>query len=295
MNLTSQARPLPAQDVFHADSTQRGDDLTPLQAVIFDWAGTLVDFGSLAPTQIFVEAFSSFGIHLTLEQARGPMGLSKWDHIHELLQDTSIRSQWLSTFGKHPDRQDVDNIYARFMPMQIAKVGEFSAPIAGAVQTLQWLRSQGLKVGSCSGYPREVLNQLLPQASQAGIDPDHVVAGDELPAGGRPGPWMALANVLALGITDVRACVKVDDTVPGIAEGLNAGMWTVGLSLSGNEVGLSVQELEQTRPEEVQARVVRAEKKLREAGAHYVVRSVAELPQVLALIAQHMRAPNRPV
>ena len=29
-------------------------DLSPLQAVIFDWAGTLVDFGSLAPTQIFV-------------------------------------------------------------------------------------------------------------------------------------------------------------------------------------------------------------------------------------------------
>ena len=123
--------------------------------------------------------------------------------------------------------------------MQIAKVGEFSAPIEGAPELLGWLRARGLKVGSCSGYPREVLNQLLPQAAANGLAPDHVVAGDEMAAGGRPGPFMALANVLALGIGDVRACVKVDDTVPGIEEGRNAGMWTVGLTLSGNEVGYS--------------------------------------------------------
>ena len=270
-------------------------DLSPLQAVIFDWAGTLVDFGSLAPTQIFVEAFTTFGIHITLTQARGPMGLSKWDHIHQLLQDESIAAQWLEKFGRAPANEDVDAIYARFMPMQIAKVGEFSAPIEGAVQTLQWLRANGLKVGSCSGYPREVLNQLLPQAEAADVKPDYVVAGDELEAGGRPGPFMALANVLALRIGDVRACVKVDDTVPGIEEGLNAGMWTVGLSLSGNEVGYSVQEFAKADAAEVEARVAVAEAKLKKAGAHYVVRSVADLPEVLKAIAADMRAGRKPV
>ena len=265
-------------------------DLTPLQAVIFDWAGTLVDFGSLAPTQIFVEAFATFGITLTLAQARGPMGLSKWDHIHQLLQDESIRGQWQASFQRLPTDADVDAIYARFMPMQIAKVGEFSDPIDGAPELLQWLRDKGLKIGSCSGYPREVLNQLLPQASVAGIAPDHVVAGDELAAGGRPGPYMALANVLALGISDVRACVKVDDTVPGIAEGRNAGMWTVGLSLSGNEVGYSLQEFAQASQNEVDERVTAAEAKLYKAGADYVLRSVKDLPMVLADIAAKMRA-----
>lgn len=269
-------------------------DLSPLQAVIFDWAGTLVDFGSLAPTQIFVEAFATFGIHITLEQARGPMGLSKWDHIHQLLQDPSIAAQWLSTFGKEPSSTDVDAIYARFMPMQIAKVGEFSAPIDGAIQVLQWLRANGLKVGSCSGYPREVLNQLLPQAAKAGIAPDHVIAGDELAAGGRPGPYMALANVLALGIGDVRACVKVDDTVPGIQEGLNAGMWTIGLSLSGNEVGYSKEEYAKASAEEVDARVSAAEAKLKKSGAHYVVRSIADLPPVLSDISGRMRRGEMP-
>lgn len=274
---------------FAAAGAASSASLDPLQAVIFDWAGTLVDFGSLAPTQIFVEAFATFGITITLEQARGPMGLSKWDHIHQLLQDPSIAAQWQSTFGHAPSATDVDAIYARFMPMQIAKVGEFSAPITGAVEVLAWLRAQGLKVGSCSGYPREVLNQLLPQAAAAGIAPDHVVAGDELPAGGRPGPWMALANVLALGIGDVRACVKVDDTVPGIAEGLRAGMWTVGLSLSGNEVGYSAEEYAQAPAHEVQARIAAATTKLKQAGAHYVIESVADLPTVLQDIAARMR------
>ena len=269
-------------------------DLSPLQAVIFDWAGTLVDFGSLAPTQIFVEAFATFGISITLEQARGPMGLSKWDHIHQLLQEPSIAAQWNSMFGRAPSDADVDAIYARFMPMQIAKVGEFSAPIDGAVQVLQWLRANRLKVGSCSGYPREVLNQLLPQAAKAGIAPDHVVAGDELTAGGRPGPYMALANVLALGISDVRACVKVDDTVPGIEEGLNAGMWTIGLSLSGNEVGYSKEEYSAADSVDVEAKIAVAEAKLKKAGSHYVMRTIADLPAVLAKIAERMRRGELP-
>lgn len=269
-------------------------DLSPLQAVIFDWAGTLVDFGSLAPTQIFVEAFATFGISITLEQARGPMGLSKWDHIHQLLQEPSIAAQWHSMFGRAPSDADVDAIYARFMPMQIAKVGEFSAPIDGAVQVLQWLRANRLKVGSCSGYPREVLNQLLPQAAKAGIAPDHVVAGDELTAGGRPGPYMALANVLALGISDVRACVKVDDTVPGIEEGLNAGMWTIGLSLSGNEVGYSKEEYSAADSVDVEAKIAVAEAKLKKAGSHYMMRTISDLPAVLAKIAERMRQGELP-
>lgn len=271
-----------------------GGQVEPLQAVIFDWAGTLVDFGSLAPTQIFVEAFASFGIHITLTQARGPMGLSKWQHIHQLLQDASIRQQWQSTFARDPQDSDVDAIYARFMPLQIAKVGEFSAPVAGAGEVLQWLRDQGLKVGSCSGYPRQVLDELLPQAAACGIAPDHIVAGDELAAGGRPGPYMALANVLALGISDVRACVKVDDTCPGIDEGRNAGMWCVGLSLSGNEVGYSLQEYAQAPSQEVQQRMAAAEQKLRDSGAHYVVPSIAALPEVLLDIARRMRAGESP-
>ncbi|AOY00063.1 phosphonoacetaldehyde hydrolase [Jeongeupia sp. USM3] len=262
----------------------------PLQAVIFDWAGTLVDYGSLAPTQIFVEAFASFGITVTLAQARGPMGLSKRDHIRSLLADPAIQQQWQQRFGAASADADIDAIYERFMPMQIAKVGQYSQPIPGAIDTLAWLRGQGLKIGSCSGYPRQVLDVLLPLARVQGIEPDHVVAGDDLAAGGRPGPWMALANVIALAVGDVGRCVKVDDTVPGILEGRNAGMWCVGLTLSGNEVGCTEQEVAAMPAEERSARRKQAAARLSAAGAHYVIDSVADLPAVLQQIAQRCRA-----
>ncbi len=266
----------------------------PLEAVIFDWAGTLVDYGSLAPTQIFVDAFKSFGIDISLEQARGPMGLSKWQHIRTLLDDAVIAAQWQQSTGKAPTDQDVDALYARFMPMQIAKVGEYSQAISGAAATLEALRSQGLKVGSFSGYPRVVLDVLLPLAAQEGIAPDHVIAGDELVAGGRPGPYMALANVLALKIGDVAGCIKVDDTVPGIHEGLRAGMWSVGVSLSGNEVGHTQEQLAQLPPAQVASLKAGAEQRLREAGAHYVIDSVADLPQVVQQISARLQAGERP-
>ena len=265
-----------------------------LQAVIFDWAGTLVDFGSLAPTQIFVDAFNSFDIALSLKQARGPMGLSKWQHIRALLDDPDIAHQWRQCHGHGPSDADVDALYARFMPMQIAKVGAYSHAIEGAAQTLQWLRSRQLKIGSCSGYPREVLDVLLPLAAAEGIVPDHVIAGDELAAGGRPGPYMALANMLALHISNVAACIKVDDTVPGIEEGVNAGMWTVGISLSGNEVGCTKAQLAALSPEQIKALRVLAEMRLRAAGAHYVIDSIADFPAIVELIATRLRNGERP-
>ncbi len=156
------------------------------------------------------------------------MGLGKWQHIEALGKLPSVDSRWQAKFGRPMTAADIDAIYAAFMPLQIAKVIDFSAPIAGVVDTLAALRADGLKIGSCSGYPRPVMEKLVPAAAAQGYAPDHWVATDDLAAGGRPGPWMALQNVIALGIDDVAHCVKVDDAAPGISEGLHAGMWSVG-------------------------------------------------------------------
>jgi phosphonoacetaldehyde hydrolase len=265
-----------------------------LRGVIFDWAGTVIDFGSLAPTRIFVESFATFDILLTPEQASAPMGLSKREHIQTLLAEAAIATQWRERFSRDATAADVDAIYARYLPMQIEKIGAYSEPIPGAVETLASLRRQGVKLGSCSGYPRQVMDVLIPLARESGIEFDYVVAGDDLSGRGRPGPYMALTNVIALRLADVRTCVKVDDTVAGVEEGRNAGMWSVGVALSGASAGLSLQEYRAASPAELGAVRTRATKCLARAGAHIVIDTVAELPRTLAAIERRMRQGERP-
>src|SRR5690606_2979792 len=189
-----------------------------LEAVLFDWAGTLVDFGSFAPTKVFVEAFAQFVMNVSLEQARGPMGMGKWEYIRPMCDEPSLASQYEAKFGRLPTDDDVTAIYERFLPMQLEKVAQYSAVIPGAVEVLNTLRDRGLKIGSCSGYPRSVMDRVIERAATEGIAPEYIVASDEVPRA-RPAPAMALKNVVELGLADVAGCVKVDDTAPGIEEG----------------------------------------------------------------------------
>ena len=265
-----------------------------LEAVIFDWAGTVVDFGSFAPTQVLVEAFAAFDIQISLAEARGPMGVGKWQHIEALAADPAIAPRWQRRFGRAACAEDIDTVYHAFMPLQIARVGHYSWPIPGALEVVDQLRTHGLRVGSCSGYPRRVMNALLPIAAERGYAPDTAIAADDIAAGGRPGPWMALASVIELGISDVAACVKVDDTAPGIEEGIRAGMWTVGLSASGNEVGLTLAQWQALNAAERADCTALAEVKLRAAGAHYVIDTVADLWPVLEHIAARRAGGERP-
>ena len=268
--------------------------LNKLRGVIFDWAGTVIDFGSLAPTRIFVEVFAAFDIPLTPAQASAPMGLSKREHIAALLAEPAIVTQWRERFSRGATDADVDAIYTRYLPMQVERIGAYSQPIPGAVETLASLRRRGVRLGSCSGYPRQVMDVLIPLARESGVEFDHVVAGDDLSGRGRPGPYMALSNVIALQLADVRACVKVDDTVAGVEEGRNAGMWSVGVALSGASAGLSLQEYRAASPAELGAVRARATECLAEAGAHIVIDTVAELPQALDAIERRMSEGERP-
>ncbi len=254
-----------------------------LQAVILDWAGTVVDFGSFAPTRIFVEAFAEFDIDISLRQARGPMGMGKWDHIRTLCDQPAVAEQFYKRFGRQPSDADVTAIYERFMPLQIAKVAEHSAPIPGALEAVAKLRERGLKIGSCSGYPKAVMEKVVDLAAAAGYRADHVVATDEVPKG-RPGPAQALANVIALEIDDVAACVKVDDTEPGILEGRGAGMWTVALRFSGNFLGLNWEQFQALSEEQLAVERERIDSLFVASRPHYLIDTLADLPPIIEAI-----------
>ncbi|WP_423840750.1 phosphonoacetaldehyde hydrolase [Vibrio mytili] len=268
---------------------------SPIQAVIFDWAGTIVDFGSFAPTSIFIEAFKQgFDFNISLEEAREPMGLGKWDHINAVGRIAAVDQRWNEKFGRSMTSEDIDAIYAAFMPLQKAKVADHAAPILNAVKVVNDLKAKGIKIGSCSGYPREVMDVLIPVAADYGYQPDCVVATDDLPQGGRPAPFMALKNVIELGVSDVKTCIKVDDSAPGIFEGHNAGMWTVGLLLSGNEAGLTLGEYQAADKAALDVAREKARAKFVSSSPHYLIDTIADLPQVIADIERRLAAGDRP-
>lgn len=269
--------------------------MSAVEAVIFDWAGTTVDFGSFAPTTIFVEAFRfAFDFDISLEEARGPMGLGKWDHIRALGDDPEIGNRWQAQFGRVMSDEDVDAIYKAFMPLQIRKVVDHADLIPGTEKTLAYLRASDIKIGSCSGYPRAVMEVLCEKAAENGYSPDCVVASDDLAAGARPGPWMALQNVIELAIKDVGQCVKVDDSAPGIFEGHRAGMWTVGLSLSGNESGLTLEQFLSAGDQEKKVARDKAMVRLNSANPHYVIDTIADFPKVVEDINRRLSNGERP-
>ncbi|MSP66816.1 MAG: phosphonoacetaldehyde hydrolase [Alphaproteobacteria bacterium] len=267
--------------------------LGPLRGIIFDWAGTLVDFGCFAPAAVFVEVFRRHGVEITMAEARGPMGTHKRDHIAAIGQMPTVADAWRRRHNHPFGPGDVDRLFAEFAPRQVAVLDRYATLIPGVAEVLASLRVRGLRIGTCSGYTRAMVDVVEAAAKRQGFTPDCSVAADEV-RHGRPLPGMCLKVALELGLAPLLACVKVDDTPPGIAEGLNAGMWTVGLSLSGNEAALTLAELAALDPEARAATRARAETRLAGAGAHYVIDSVADLLPCLDLIEARLARGETP-
>ncbi|KQP14513.1 phosphonoacetaldehyde hydrolase [Pseudorhodoferax sp. Leaf265] len=264
-----------------------------LSAVVFDWAGTILDFGSCAPMGAFVRLFEQFGIHISIAQARGPMGLAKWDHIQALTRLPDVAAQWETQYGQLPGKADIDRLYEVFTPLNAAVVPDFAAFIPGALEAVAAVRARGLKVGSTTGYNRPIMEVVTAIAARGGYVPDNLVcAGDQ--ATGRPTPLMMWRCFADLGICWPATVVKVDDTEVGIEEGLNAGTWAVGVAVSGNAMGLPLADWQALSPAEQGIRRAEAVARLRAAGAHYVIDSVADLPPVLDAIAERLARGEQP-
>jgi phosphonoacetaldehyde hydrolase len=264
-----------------------------LKAAIFDWAGTIVDFGSMAPAAVFVEVFKRAGVPLTIEEARGPMGMHKRTHIALLTELESVRAGWKKKHGRLPGEADIDRLYADFIPLQLKCLSDFSTIIPGTKETVAALRRRGLKIGTTTGYNAEMVAINEKDAKKQGLTPDCVVSASDVPEG-RPSPFMAQIAMMRLGVYPVEACVKIDDTRPGIDEGLNAGMWTIGVAVSGNEVGLSLKDWKKLAKVEQQSKREAAATRMVQAGAHYVVDSVAEILPCIDDIEVRLARGERP-
>lgn len=265
----------------------------PIKAVILDWAGTTMDFGCMAPAVVFVEVYKRKQVPITMEEARAPMGAHKKVHIRKISEIETVRRRWQETHNRLPDDGDVDAMFADFVPLQLKCLSNYSQLIPGTLDAVKECRKRGYKIGSTTGYLPEMMAINQKDAEKQGYVPDASVSAGQVPAG-RPYPFMCLKNMIDLQVWPVEACVKIDDTVPGVEEGLNAGMWTVGFAVSGNEVGLPLDEWKALPEAEKAARRERAYRRMETCGAHYVVDDITGLIPCLDDIERRLKRGEKP-
>ena len=253
-----------------------------VKGMVLDWSGTVSDAYVIAPAIVFVDVFAKHGVEISMEEARGPMGLRKDLHIRELTKDPEIRDRWVKVHDAEPTQEDVDKMFADFVPMQLDCLGRYTKLLPGVAETTQQIQKAGIKVGSSTGFVRSMVDILAEDARKQGFHPDVTVAGDEVVNGARPRPFMIYRNLDLLDVYPIQSVIKVDDTITGVGEGLNAGCWTVGITRYSNYMNInSLEEAETISEQEVARRLEITRQMLITSGAHYVI---DEFPELLGVI-----------
>jgi len=256
-----------------------------VRAVIFDWAGTLVDFGSTAPTSAMVELFRQHHVTVTEEDVRGPMGLGKREHILAISKLPGVKRSWEAAVGRPIELVDVDRLYEELRPRLVAAAERRSNIIPGVLDTIAELRARGVRIGSTTGYSRDVMVPVVRRSFEQGLDLDSVVCADEV-AQGRPTPIAIYKSLIELAVWPTHRVIKIDDTVPGLLEGKNAGCWTVGVATTGNAIGRTIEQWQSLSAGERSAIRSRAHADLREAGPDFVIDGVADLLPIVDQIEE---------
>jgi phosphonoacetaldehyde hydrolase len=266
-----------------------------IRGVVFDWAGTIIDFGSLAPMGAFVKLFANHGIQISIEQARIPMGLPKLAHIEALGALPGIAALWVQRKGGPFTSGDAVALLREFEPMSALAALEHKDFIPGFMDTYRWLQDNKIGVATTTGYTRKIMTPLIAHAELQGFFPELVICCDDVERS-RPDPIGMVRCMDGLGLAGQAATVvKVDDTVPGLQEAFNAGCWTVGVAASGNALGWSWDQWVRSSEDERAPAVAQAHRTLSQAGAHIVIDSVADLPEALRAIESRILAGESPV
>ncbi|HSB70880.1 MAG TPA: phosphonoacetaldehyde hydrolase [Candidatus Methylomirabilis sp.] len=265
----------------------------PVKLVILDWAGTTMDYGCYAPAVVFQEVYRRRGVEISMEQARRPMGLHKREHIRALSRMDEVAGAWMTAHGRSVTDQDVEEMFRDFQPLQLQCLAGYADLIPGTLETVAALRARGVRIGSTTGYFTEAMELLKAEAARRGYVPESSVCATQVPAG-RPHPWMVMQNMLNTGVYPAEAVVKIGDTKPDIGEGLNAGVWTIGVAKTGNEMGLNLEEIKALDEASLARRLDRAREALAMSGAHYVVDGISDVLPVLEEINARLARGERP-
>lgn len=268
--------------------------MNKVDGVIFDWAGTTVDFGCFAPVHVFLQIFQEAGIEVTTEEARVPMGMLKRDHIKAMLHMPRIKALWQERKGRPFNEQDIDALYAKFEPMILASLAKYTEPLPEVIETVKLLRENGYKIGSTTGYTDSMMQIVTAGARKNGYEPDFWITPDSTGSYGRPYPYMIFRNMEALRLKSPWTVVKIGDTASDIQEAIHAGVWSVGVVAGSSQLGLTYEEF-QNLPEPGRNHAIRAaEQAFLAEGADFTIRTMKELPQLLERINVLLQLGKRP-
>ncbi len=254
-----------------------------VNAIIFDWSGTTVDYGCIAPAITFKKIFNKYGIEISMKNIRKFMGLPKMVHLKKLLELNDVSEQWQKKYGSKPDLATLERLYNDFTPELLTVLSKYSKPVNGLVNLVNNLKYSGIKIGSTTGYTKEMMKIVLSEAQKYSYIPDCVVTPEEA-GGGRPLPWMCYLNLIKLKVYPTQTVIKVGDTISDIKEGLNAGMWSVGVIKGSNELGLNQEEINNYDKKKLATMVKEVRKRFILNGAHFVIEEISELEEIIPII-----------
>ena len=263
-----------------------------IEAVIFDWAGTMVDYGCMAAIETYREIFSKYGIKLKTEEIRKGMGQDKVDHIRQIIESDRIAKLWYKKTGMYPNEGDVSQLTREFQKTIIEKFKDHSEPKEHVKNAINILRDMGIKIGSTTSYTKEMMDVLVPIAASKKLEVDLVVNSEDIRGAGRPNPFMIFKNMEKLGVNSVKSVVKVGDTVNDIKEGYNAGVYSIGVIEGSSELGLSFDEFMEMSEQEQEKRREVVRKRFYDAGAYYVINTIKSLPYVVNAIQNNKTIPK---
>lgn len=255
-----------------------------IEGVIFDWAGTTVDFGCFAPINVFIDIFKGAGIYVTMEEARKPMGMLKRDHIRTMLEMDRIRGLWRENYGREFTEDDVEKLHSKFEKTLLESLSKYTEPIPEVLDAIKYLRENNIKVGSTTGYTNSMMDIVTKGAKENGYEPDFWITADSTNSCGRPYPYMIFRNLEELKISSVLSAIKIGDTESDIKEGKSAGVWTVGVVVGSSTMGLSYEEFNSLSVEEKEEAIQVTERKFLEWGADFTIRTMEEIGELIEKI-----------
>jgi mannitol-1-/sugar-/sorbitol-6-/2-deoxyglucose-6-phosphatase len=186
-------------------------NLAHFDAVIFDMDGVLIDSEPLWKIAM-EEVFRSVGSELTKQDFQKTVGL-RLDEV-------------ISYWHKHEGWKNVSpaEVEGQIVIKMVELIQQNAAPLTGVIETLNYLREQGVKIGLATSSYEILIHTVLKELNiKAFFDITHSA---EHEAFGKPHPAVYLTVAEKLGVSPLR-CLVIEDSLNGIISAKAARMKVV--------------------------------------------------------------------